>query len=140
MVSEPLGSSVSKFVFETCLMKMGDQSESGGVHPLPESHASSLAKMTVQNAKFEVGKFDGTNNFGMWQCEVKDVLAQQDLDLTLEDKLEDMEEVEWNKFEMKDLGEARKVLSMEITRNREKGLVYLTQKQYLCKIASMFWY
>ena len=54
--------------------------------------------MTVQNAKFEVEKFDGTINFGMWQCEVKDVLAQQDLDLTLKDKLEDMEEVEWNKF------------------------------------------
>ncbi|KAM1232702.1 hypothetical protein ACFX13_002545 [Malus domestica] len=34
----------------------------------------------------------------MWQCEVKDVLAQQDLDLTLEDKLEDMEKVEWNKL------------------------------------------
>ncbi|KAB2625241.1 hypothetical protein D8674_016901 [Pyrus ussuriensis x Pyrus communis] len=34
----------------------------------------------------------------MWQCEVKDVLAQQDLDLTLEDKLEDMEEAKWNKL------------------------------------------
>ena len=70
---------------------MGDQLESGGDNPLPESHASRLVKTTVQNAKFEVEKFDGTNNFGIWQCEVKDVLAQQDLDLTLENKLEDMD-------------------------------------------------
>ncbi|KAM2738157.1 hypothetical protein EV2_032395 [Malus domestica] len=75
---------------------MSDQLELGGAHPLPESHASHLAKTIVQNAQFEVEKFDGTNNFGMWQCEVKDVLAQLDLDLTLEGKLEDMEEVEWN--------------------------------------------
>lgn len=38
----------------------------------------------VSNAKFEVEKFDGTNNFGMWQCEIMDVLIQQELDITLE--------------------------------------------------------
>ncbi|KAJ8646583.1 hypothetical protein MRB53_008331 [Persea americana] len=31
--------------------------------------SSSSAKTTISNAKFEVEKFDGTNNFGMWQCE-----------------------------------------------------------------------
>ncbi|KAJ8638139.1 hypothetical protein MRB53_012406 [Persea americana] len=31
--------------------------------------SSSSAKTTVSNAKFEVEKFDGINNFGMWQCE-----------------------------------------------------------------------
>jgi hypothetical protein len=31
----------------------------------------------VSNFKLEVDKFDGTNNFGMWQCEVMDVLVQQ---------------------------------------------------------------
>ena len=31
--------------------------------------ASSSARTTVTNAKFEVEKFDGTNNFGMWQCD-----------------------------------------------------------------------
>ena len=44
----------------------------------------------VSNAKFEVEKFDGTNIFGVWQCEVMDVLVQQELDITLEDKLEGM--------------------------------------------------
>ncbi|KAL6133097.1 hypothetical protein ACLB2K_065334 [Fragaria x ananassa] len=41
-------------------------------------------------------------------------------------------------FEMKDLGEAKKILGMEITRNRDKGVVYLTQKQYLEKLLLRF--
>ena len=56
-----------------------------------------FARTTVQNAKFEVEKFDGTNNFGMWQCEVKDVLAQQDLDTALGDKPEGMSDADWQK-------------------------------------------
>ena len=41
---------------------------------LAESSAKPLAVRTmVSNAKFEVEKFDGTNNFRMWQCEVMDV-------------------------------------------------------------------
>jgi len=37
-------------------------------------------------------------------------------------------------FEMKDLGEAKKVLGMEIERDRRSGKVSLTQKEYLKKI------
>ncbi|KAJ8624509.1 hypothetical protein MRB53_033039 [Persea americana] len=37
--------------------------------------SSSSAKTTISNAKFEVKKFDGTNNFGMWQCEFFGVFA-----------------------------------------------------------------
>ena len=58
---------------------------------LSESSAKPLALRTmVSDAKFEVVKFDGMNNFGMWQCEVMDVLVQQELDITLEDKPEGM--------------------------------------------------
>ena len=54
---------------------------------LSESSAKPLAVRTmVSDAKFEVEKFDGMNNFGIWQCEVMDVLVQQELDITLEDK------------------------------------------------------
>ncbi|KAL6226184.1 hypothetical protein ACLB2K_000147 [Fragaria x ananassa] len=60
--------------------------------------ADRFARTTVQNAKFEVEKFDGTNNFGMWQCEVKDVLAQQDLDMALEDRPEGMSDKDWQKI------------------------------------------
>ncbi|CAL9015461.1 unnamed protein product, partial [Prunus brigantina] len=38
-----------------------------------------------------------------------------------------------NEFEMKDLGEARKILGMEIERDRAKGKISLCQKQYLKK-------
>ena len=37
-------------------------------------------------------------------------------------------------FEMKDLGEAKKVLSIEIERDRKSGKVCLTQNEYLKKI------
>ena len=52
----------------------------------------------VSNNKFEVEKFDGTNNFGMWQCEVMNVLVQQELDITLEDKPERMLDKDWEKI------------------------------------------
>jgi hypothetical protein len=58
-------------------MKTGENPKSGGPTPAVRSVAS--------NAKFDVEKCDGRNNFGMWQCEVMDVLAQQELDVTLED-------------------------------------------------------
>ena len=45
---------------------------------LEESSARPVAVRTmVSNAKFEVEKFDGTNNFGMWQCKVMDVLVNK---------------------------------------------------------------
>ena len=58
----------------------------------------SAVRTMVSNAKFEVKKFDGTNNFGMWQCEVMDVLVQQELDIALEDKLEEMSTKDWEKI------------------------------------------
>jgi hypothetical protein len=41
-------------------------------------------------------------------------------------------------FEMKDLGEARKILGMEIVRDRESGRVWLSQKAYLQKVLQRF--
>ena len=41
-------------------------------------------------------------------------------------------------FEMKDLGEAKKILSMEICRDRARGKVSLSQKQYLKKVLQQF--
>ncbi|KAM2496278.1 hypothetical protein ACFX1W_036168 [Malus domestica] len=66
----------------------------------PFGSSSGFARTTVQNAKFEVEKFDGTNNFGMWQCEVKDVLAQQDLLAALGEKPEAMSKPEWEKLNL----------------------------------------
>ena len=41
-------------------------------------------------------------------------------------------------FEMKDLGEAEKILGMEISRDRKLGRLCLTQKQYLRKVLKRF--
>ena len=43
-----------------------------------------------------------------------------------------------SEFEMKDLCEAKKVLGMEITRDRRSGKVSLTQKGYLQKVLQRF--
>ena len=78
----------------------GDSSTKSLVDSSGKALAKSFAKplvvrIMVSNAKFEVEKFDGTNNFGMWQCEVMDVLVQQELDITLEDKPERMSDKDW---------------------------------------------
>ena len=53
----------------------------------------------VTNTKFDVEKFDGTNNFGMWQCEVQDIIFQQDLDVALEEnRPEDVDEKDWTRI------------------------------------------
>lgn len=55
----------------------------------------------MTNTNFEVEKFNGTNNFGMWQCEVLDILYQHELDNALkEEKLEEMEDKAYGAFRL----------------------------------------
>ena len=57
------------------------------------------SRSMVTNTKFDVEKFGGTNNFGMWQCEVQDVLFQQELDVALEEsRPEDVDEKDWTRI------------------------------------------
>jgi hypothetical protein len=72
-----------------------------------------VVRLVVSNAKFDVEKFDGRNNFGMWQCEVMDVLAQQELDVTLEDKPEEMSEADWKKLNRQACGTIRLCLAKD---------------------------
>lgn len=52
-------------------------------------------------AKFEVTRFDGTDNFGLWQ-RVKDLLAQQGLHKVFYDeKLTNITTVDWNMMKEK---------------------------------------
>ena len=41
-------------------------------------------------------------------------------------------------FEMKDLGEAKKILGMEITRDRQSKKLFLSQKEYLKRVLNRF--
>ncbi|KAH9791941.1 CCHC-type domain-containing protein [Citrus sinensis] len=43
-----------------------------------------------------------------------------------------------SEFEMKDLGYAKKILGMEIRRNRSKGIMFLSQEKYLRKVLETF--
>ena len=43
-----------------------------------------------------------------------------------------------SEFEMKDLGAAKKILGMEIKRDRGVGKLFLTQKNYLKKVLERF--
>ena len=60
-----------------------------------EALLSTSTETIVSSAKFEAKKFDSHNNFGTWQCEVLDILYQQELEDALKDvkpkKLEDKE-------------------------------------------------
>ena len=51
---------------------------------MTKAQLSTLTKMTVSSVKFEVEKFDGRNNFGMWQCEMLNIFYQQELKDALE--------------------------------------------------------
>lgn len=53
-------------------------------------------------------------------------------------EIENLKKTMSMEFEMKDLGEARKILGMEIVRERETGRVWLSQKSYLQKILQKF--
>ena len=69
----------------------------------------------VINNKFDVEKFDGTNNFGMWQCEVQDILFQQELDVALEEnRPEDVEEKDWTRINRLACGTIRLCLYKQV--------------------------
>ena len=50
--------------------------------------------------KIDVVKFDDTNNFEMWRCEVMDALTTSNLEdtLQLKEKLKETSEKDWDKM------------------------------------------
>ena len=44
-----------------------------------------------------------------------------------------------SEFEMKDLGAAKKILGMEIWRDRDAGLLYVSQQKYIEKLLQAFY-
>ncbi|KAL7183705.1 hypothetical protein ACSBR2_025980 [Camellia fascicularis] len=70
-------------------------------------------RSSICSAKFEVEKFDGNNNFVMRQCEVMDVLYQQELDVALGDKPSDMNKKEWTQINHQACGMIRLCLVKE---------------------------
>ena len=65
---------------------------------MAETSGSRSLRKINSNTKFEIEKYNGANNFGMWQNEVMDILFQQELDITLEEKPDEIFEKEWIKM------------------------------------------
>ena len=62
------------------------EDSSSEASPSAAPPSAPVKMITVSNAKIDVEKFDGQNNFGLWQSEVMDSLYQQDLDIVLEEE------------------------------------------------------
>ncbi|KAL0433080.1 UNVERIFIED_CONTAM: hypothetical protein Slati_2642300 [Sesamum latifolium] len=71
--------------------------------------------MAMSSAKFEVVKFDGTGNFGLWQTRVKDLLAQQGILKALRtQKSASMDDEDWEELQQRAAGTTRLCLANEI--------------------------
>jgi hypothetical protein len=73
-------------------------------------------------------------SFVYWLLYADDMLIASK-DISLVNKLKSQLSSE---FEMKDLGAAKKILGMEIHRDRQAGKLFLSQKKYLQKILHRF--
>ncbi len=74
-------------------------------------------RWTKMTTKFEIEKFDGKNNFGLWQIKVRAVLIQQDLDHMLngkEAKPAEITDATWKKMELKVLSMLHLLLADEV--------------------------
>ena len=56
----------------------------------------------ISSTKFDVVKFDGSGNFGLWQRRVKDLLVQQSMMKALYEKQpKGMDDMDWKDLEAK---------------------------------------
>ena len=66
-------------------------------------------------SKFEVARFDGTENFELWQTRVKDLLAQQSISRALnEKKPAKMDDDKWEEMQAQACATIRLCLSDQI--------------------------
>ncbi|KAI5316969.1 hypothetical protein L3X38_036676 [Prunus dulcis] len=78
------------------------------------SSTPTSSRHPIATTRLKVDKFNGSNNFGMWQCKVMDVLYQQELDIVLEDKLEEVDDKEWKRLNLHACGFVRSFLDKEL--------------------------
>ena len=72
--------------------------------------------MNPHPLRIDVVKFNGTNNFGMWRCEVMDALTTSNLEdtLRLEKKRASTTEEDWDKMNRTACGLIRSCLTQDI--------------------------
>ncbi|KAK7245918.1 hypothetical protein RIF29_40772 [Crotalaria pallida] len=67
--------------------------------------------------KFDIEKFDGRINFGMWQIQVKDVLIQSGLHKALTGKVSGMEDDKWEEMDLRVASAIRLCLAKNVLAN-----------------------
>jgi hypothetical protein len=74
-----------------------------------------MAGIGTSSAKFDVMKFDGSGNFGLWQRRVKDLLVQQGMVKALYGtKPEGMADIDWKELEAKAVATIRLCLGDDV--------------------------
>ncbi|TXG65804.1 hypothetical protein EZV62_007079 [Acer yangbiense] len=76
------------------------------------STRSSWQRSSMSNAKFDIEKFDGTNNFGMWQCEVLDLFPGR-IRYCLEFQPKDISDEDWEYVNRQACGTIRLCLAKD---------------------------
>ncbi|KAL0357993.1 UNVERIFIED_CONTAM: Retrovirus-related Pol polyprotein from transposon TNT 1-94 [Sesamum calycinum] len=116
--------------------------------------------MAMSGTKFEVVKFDGIGNFGLWQTRVKDLLAQQGILKALRpQKPASMDDEDWEEpqqhatgtirmyladkimyhvMNLKSPGEIWKKLEIQFMSKSITNKLYLKQRPYGLKIQEGF--
>jgi len=67
---------------------------------MAEVNQATVKNVNIYQGEIDVVKFDGTNNFDMWKCEVMDALTLSNLEdaLLLENKPKEISEKEWDRM------------------------------------------
>ena len=106
------------------MTKTGDSTNGDGVE---ENFGTSGTKTMVQSARFEIEKFDGTNNFAIRQCEVRDVLIQQGLVVVLWAMPFSMKKEEWERLN----AHARSIIQLCLGKQQKYGVMNITSAKEL---------
>ena len=101
---------------------------------------STSVKTMDPHPRIDVVKFNGTNNFGMWRCEVMDALNASNLEdtLLLEKRRGKITEEEWEKMNRSACGLIRSCLTQDIKylvlhETSARQLWETLEKKYLTK-------
>jgi hypothetical protein len=87
-----------------------------------------MTEISTSSSKFDMMKFDGSGNFGLWQRYVKDLLVQQGMVKALYGmKLEGMANIDWKELEVKEVATIRLCL-------RDDVIYYVMDEKYLATV------
>jgi len=99
-----------------------------------------LVRFMNPHLRINVVKFNGTNSFGMWRCEVIDVLTESNLEdtLRLEKKRASTMEKDWDKINRSACDLIRSCLTQDIKyqvlhETSARQLWEILEKKYLMK-------